>query len=302
MSFDHFLWRAGGGIVQFAFLLIICVAVEQVAVIDRYTLKQRIPGATFQLIGIIAGGLITWTLQGLWKSYGAGGLVIPLHDWLAPIPLGGALYVIAMLVVTDFLIYWRHRAEHRWFWPIHAVHHSPRELHAANDIGHPLQCIPDLLMVWLPMSLVQMPGPVTPVAVSLLSSLLTMYIHSPIDFHFGPLRRIVVDNRFHRIHHSLEPRHFDRNFAVCFSVWDWLFGTAYWPARDEWPAVGVADVPPPKTVRDFLAMPLRILADPFDEDVGEVVGNAGEAGIHAEPVGGLGGAVEAVNSDVLCAR
>ena len=38
--------------------------------------------------------------------------------------------------------------------------------------------------------------------------LLTYYIHSPIDVHFGRLRKVLVDNRFHRIHHSIEPRHF----------------------------------------------------------------------------------------------
>ena len=94
------------------------------------------------------------------------------------------------------------------------------------------------------MSLVQIDGPGTPIAVAFVLQLLTYYIHSPIDVHFGPLRKVLVDNRFHRIHHSLEPRHFDKNFGVCFTIWDRWFGTAYDPAPNEWPQVGLADARP----------------------------------------------------------
>ena len=65
---------------------------------------------------------------------------------------------------------------------------------------------------------------------------------------------MIVDNRFHRIHHSLEERHFDKNFGICFSIWDFLFGTAYEPG-DEWPHVGLADRMPPNSVREFLLHP-----------------------------------------------
>jgi sterol desaturase/sphingolipid hydroxylase (fatty acid hydroxylase superfamily) len=248
------------GLLQAAVLLAICTAIEQVAVIEQYSLKQRIPGALFQVLGVIIGAPIAWLLQQSWKALGLGHVTIPLYDWLQLLPLGSVVYFFALWAITDFLIYWRHRAEHKWFWFIHAVHHSPRELHAANDIGHPLQSITDFLFVWIPLSFVQMPGPELPVAVGLLSSLLTVYIHSPIDFHFGPLRGLIVDNRFHRIHHSLEPKHFDTNFGVGLSLWDWLFGTAYWPEKDEWPAVGVSDIPHPRTMGDFLKQPFQTLA------------------------------------------
>lgn len=246
------------GVVQTAVLLTVCVIVEQVAVIERYSLKQRVPGVIFQNLGLVLGTTLSWSLQQAWQALGIGNVVVlPLFRWLHALPLGSLIYFFVMFAITDFLIYWRHRAEHRFFWPIHAVHHAPRELHAANDIGHPFQCIPDLLVVWLPLSLVQMPGPATPVAVGLLTSFLTMYIHSPIDFHFGPFRRVVVDNRFHRIHHSVDPKHIDHNFSVALSIWDWMFGTAYWPEDNEWPNVGVTGLPAPRTAREFLLMPLR---------------------------------------------
>ena len=95
--------------------------------------------------------------------------------------------------------------------------------------------------------------------VGLLVMLLSYLIHPPIDVHFGPLRKLLVDNRFHRIHHSIEPRHFDRSFGICFSFWDRLLGMADDPAPDEWPEVGVSDAPAPRDLKDFLLMPVRIL-------------------------------------------
>lgn len=246
------------GLMQLAALLFICVAIEQVGAIERYSLRSRIPGTIFQIILMIFGGGLTWLMQKSWLALGAGKIVVPLYDWLKPLPFGEAIYIFAMFVIVDFLIYWRHRAEHKWFWPIHAVHHAPHELHAANDFGHPLQAIPNLIFIWLPMSLIQLSGPGIPLMVGFTITLLTMYIHSPIDIHFGPLRRLLVDNRFHRIHHSLEPRHFDKNFSVGLSLWDWAFGTAYWPATDEWPLVGVNGVKPPRTVRDFMILPFTM--------------------------------------------
>jgi sterol desaturase/sphingolipid hydroxylase (fatty acid hydroxylase superfamily) len=114
-----------------------------------------------------------------------------------------------------------------------------------------------LAFITIPISLLQIDGPATPVAVSFVVLLLTYYIHSPIDVHFGPLRKVLVDNRFHRIHHSIEPRHFDKNFGVSFAIWDRWFGTAYDPAPDEWPQVGVEGIDPPRTIRDYLLLPFR---------------------------------------------
>ena len=34
------------------------------------------------------------------------------------------------------------------------------------------------------------------------------------------------------MHHSSNPKHFDRNFGASLSVWDWMFGTLYIPAKE----------------------------------------------------------------------
>jgi sterol desaturase/sphingolipid hydroxylase (fatty acid hydroxylase superfamily) len=82
------------------------------------------------------------------------------------------------------------------------------------------------------------------------------FIHSSMNVNIGPLRYLFGDNHFHRIHYSTEPRHLGRNFGTLTPIWDMLFGTAYFPKKGEWPAVGLADVPEPARVRDYLLMPL----------------------------------------------
>ncbi|MCH8617174.1 sterol desaturase family protein [Sphingomonas sp. SM33] len=253
----NYLINLGLGASLALFLLSLCVAIEYVSPRGRYTLRQRIPGTLMQVVGSTLLISLIIPLHMLWDGLGIGPVVtVPLWSWLSPLGVAGyALQVLVALALLDFLRYWRHRAEHEWFWPIHAVHHAPRELHAANSIGHPLQAIPEFFFVAVPLSFVAFDGPGTPIAVNLVSSLLTVYIHTASDFHFGPLRAAVVDNRFHRIHHSVEAHHIDKNYGICFSLWDRIFGTAYWPRPNEWPEVGIEDAPP-ATVRDFLLYPL----------------------------------------------
>jgi len=243
------------------FPIFVCIVIEQIAVIERYSLRARTRGLAMNaVLGVLSPSLV-WPLQKLWHLIGIDKAVsVPLWTWLAPLGAAAFAVQVAILVVaSDFLAYWRHRAEHKWFWPIHAVHHSPTELHAANDIGHPGQVWINMLCVSFPLSFIQFGPQQTPWAVSFVMTVLSIYIHSPIDVHFGPLRKLVVDNRYHRIHHSLEPKHFDKNFGICFSIWDRMFGTAYDPAPSEWPKVGLANLAPPRTISEFLSLPARVM-------------------------------------------
>jgi len=243
------------------FIIAVCVAIEQFSVIERYSLKARMPGALMNAAGTVGSIAVMWPVNKLWTWINPGTImIVPLWQWLQPLGAAGyALQVLLLVAIADFLAYWRHRAEHRWFWPIHVVHHSPHELHAANDIGHPVQVLFTIAFISIPMGLIQSDGPGTPFIVGFVVSLLSYYIHSPIDVHFGPLRKVLVDNRYHRIHHSLEAKHFDRNFGICFSLWDRMFGTAYDPEPGEWPAVGVAGVEPPRTITEYLVLPASLL-------------------------------------------
>lgn len=252
-------------------LLVAAIAIEYVDPIERYSIRDRLPGFVMNVVTTMATFALMWPLAWLWQAIGLAPLmVIPLWQPLESLGTAGFVaQVVLLVVVADFLAYWRHRAEHAWFWKVHVVHHAPRELHAANSIAHPLQILFSFAFITVPMSLFQIDGPATPFVVSSVVTLLAIYIHSPVRLHFGPLRTVIVDNRFHRIHHSLEEHHFDKNFGICFAMWDHMFGTAYEPG-EEWPAVGVSGVPAPRTVSDLITLPFR-MNDP-DTDRSEFAG------------------------------
>lgn len=234
--------------------LAICVLLEFISPRTRYRLRDRFPGSLFIIFLPVFAVLTAIPIQALLRYAG----VDPIAN-LSAVGIVGVLFVT--IVLKDFLNYWQHRFDHWALWPIHSVHHSQTDLHAANGYAHPFQAFSEILFIAIPLSLIQVGSLAYPIALGLsfLVILQTMIIHSPLNVHLGPLRRIIVDNRFHRIHHSLEDRHFDKNFGTIFTVWDQLFGTAYFPAEDEWPNVGVAGLHPPTTIWAYLIAPVHVM-------------------------------------------
>ena len=57
--------------------------------------------------------------------------------------------------------------------------------------------------------------------------------HSHIWLSFGPLNYIFISPAQHQIHHSRDPKYFDKNFGIVISLWDQLFGSFYHPAQKE---------------------------------------------------------------------
>lgn len=166
----------------------------------------------------------------------------------------------AGVFLGQFFYYWFHRAQHAvpLLWRFHKVHHSIREMSAASSYHHVTEDLQQYVFTVLPMSFLLgiEQGPV-PWLVLMVIGTQSYYIHSSTRLAIGPLRYVIGDNTFHRVHHSMESRHFDKNFGTTTPLWDVLFGTAHFPTPGEWPAVGLADTPPPATVVDYLAMPFR---------------------------------------------
>ena len=177
---------------------------------------------------------------------------LKIAGWLA------AAFVLSM--ASNGLYYWLHRAQHHflWLWRFHRVHHSITEMSATSSYHHFTEDLFQFMAVTVPMSFLLgvESGPV-PWIVLTVASTHAYFVHSSANINIGLLRYVIGDNRFHRIHHSLEERHFNRNFGTITPLWDVLFGTAWFPKSGEWPRVGLADVPEPKTLRDYLLMPVR---------------------------------------------
>jgi len=81
------------------------------------------------------------------------------------------------------------------------------------------------------------------------------HTHMWISFR-GVLGRIFVSPAHHQVHHSGNPKHFDKNFGSCLALWDWMFGTLYVPDKEREPLVfGFPDHPDAHTVKGELFEP-----------------------------------------------
>lgn len=227
------------------------VLLETVSPLRRYSLKERFPGVLLILLLPIGSTLLSRPVGATWSLFGFKPII---HIAWLPV----FVTVPAFLLIRDFLNYWMHRFDHAVLWPIHSLHHSTKELHAANAWAHPLAWCSEFVWLAIPLSFTDI-GAQPSVVISCIMMLQAFLIHSPLRVHLGPLRYFFVDHRFHRIHHSIEERHFDKNFGILFSVWDQMFGTAYFPKEGEWPATGVAGVEPPRNPWQFLTHPIRYL-------------------------------------------
>ncbi len=178
-----------------------------------------------------------------------------------------AAKVAVSFVVFDFLQWAHHRVRHRFtvLWHFHIIHHSQRQLNLFTDVRvHFVEYLVAQTLIFIPMFMLSL-SPFAILGVGIATSWYTRFIHANVRTNLGPLRHLLVTPQFHRIHHSIEPRHQDHNFGVILTVWDRLFGTLY-PAYDEYPATGVSEIvfaPKTRSLAGWLGDYGRQLLFPF---------------------------------------
>jgi sterol desaturase/sphingolipid hydroxylase (fatty acid hydroxylase superfamily) len=272
---SSYLLEAAHGIADYGWRIfyasMIFFVVELVWGRNRYSLASRLRGALFWSAYIVITVLFFTGFGKLWSSLGITPLFkLDFSGWAASenplLKLAGWVVVpVLASVFGEFFYYWFHRAQHKFafLWAFHSEHHALREMSAWNSNHHFTEEIFRIPFITVPLTLlVQVdPGPV-PVLVGLLMGLHGQYEHSHGKLHLGWLRYVIADNRYHRIHHSVERRHFDKNFGSFTSVWDQVFGTAHFPAKGEWPDTGIEEHDEPKKLSEFMFRPFRKLMTP----------------------------------------
>ncbi|MCA3251918.1 MAG: sterol desaturase family protein [Rubrivivax sp.] len=195
-------------------------------------------------------GLAAWSLDGLWPGVTDVALVS----------------FLMYLVLFDFVDYWLHRGQHRfgWWWQMHALHHSQRQMTMWTDNRNHLldDVLRDSVFVLVALAVGVPPGQF--VAVVAVTQLVESLSHANVRLDFGRLgARLLVGPRFHRLHHAIGLGHEStgpgslggHNFAVLFPLWDLLFGTAHYGAGDVRSApiepTGIRDQPPEGGGRDY---------------------------------------------------
>jgi len=156
----------------------------------------------------------------------------------------GWLQIIVYLIAIDFGYYVFHRVMHstKTLWVFHAVHHSARRFNPMTDHrAHPFEVALYLISRAVPPAILGGSPPVI-VAYLVIDHVWNNVLHCDIRINLGPLKYILVTPQYHRIHHSRELRHFDKNFAGRFILFDYLFGTIHSDFH-EYPEIGMDHYP-----------------------------------------------------------
>jgi len=172
------------------------------------------------------------------------------------------------IILADFLAWVHHWLKHKvsWFWLFHAVHHSQKELNMFTDLRyHFVEYLISRTVVVIPLLIFAVDVPQITIYI-IIKDWYTRFYHSNIKTNLGVLRYIFVTPQSHRIHHSMAKEHRDKNFAVIFSVWDFLFHTQYC-GFNEYPETGITDEEFPletkAEIKSLILTPLRQLIYPF---------------------------------------
>jgi sterol desaturase/sphingolipid hydroxylase (fatty acid hydroxylase superfamily) len=201
--------------------------------------------------GMLGFGLFFWRdaiVAWLTREFG---LHAPL---LWPTWLVLTLATVLQLLAYE-LAYWSaHYGFHKVpaLWEFHKVHHSAEVMTTFTELRqHPVEILAFVNLIGLStgtvfgvMTYAFGPG-VRPFTLLNGNLLLMMFLityghlrHSHMWIAFtGPAGRIMQSPAHHQIHHSDNPKHFDKNLGYSLALWDWAFGTLAIPSKTREPIV-----------------------------------------------------------------
>ena len=258
-------YRATGwlmvGALQIAVMLTLFAALERwrpvEAISDRAAVRVDVVYTLLHRLGLFRVALF-FTLDPLWDALVGELRLLGVPAWSADALWPGLTDIawvsfVLYLLLFDLVDYLLHRAQHNfgWWWQLHALHHSQRQMTLWSDNRNHLldDVLRDSLFVLLALLVGIPPGQF--VALVAVTQLVESLSHANVRMSFGPLfGRLFVSPRFHRLHHAIGVGHESagpgslggHNFAVLFPVWDLLFGSARFDDRYE-----------PTGIRDQLA-------------------------------------------------
>jgi len=169
--------------------------------------------------------------------------------------------ILAMATIFELLAYeFGYWAAHYVFhaipalWEFHKVHHSAEVMTTFTEMRtHPVEIISFMNVIAMftglvfgVMTYVFGPGVHAYTLLNLNIALMAFLItvghlrHSHLWIAFtGFAGKVLQSPAHHQIHHSDQPRHFNKNLGFALAVWDWAFGTLYVPETHEKITFGV---------------------------------------------------------------
>lgn len=211
-----------------------------------YTLLHRL--GVFKLVMFFT--VERWLIDGIGVLRVHGVPTLHLDELWPGVTDRAAVSFVLYLVVFDFIAYLVHRAQHQWdwWWQLHAVHHSQRQMTMWSDNRNHLldSALTDALFVLVAIAIGVAPGQFVLLVAA--TQLMESLQHANLRCSFGRVgERLAISPRFHRRHHAIGIGHEASgrgrlrgvNFGVLFPWWDMLLGSADFGGRFE--ATGIRD-------------------------------------------------------------
>ncbi|MGA0572370.1 sterol desaturase family protein [Variovorax sp. VNK109] len=238
------------GLLQIAVLLLVFGPLQRLRpvepVTDRAAIRIDILYTLIHRLGLFRLALfftLTPLLDDVFGMLRVAGLHTLHLDELWPGVTDQAIVAFLIyLVVFDFVDYWIHRGQHElnWWWSLHALHHSQRQMTMWSDNRNHLldDVLRDTIIVVVAWLIGVPPGQF--VAIVALTQLSESFQHANLKLWFGQMgERLWISPRFHRRHHSVGIGHEGAergtlggcNFGVLLPWWDMLFRTADFQLR-----------------------------------------------------------------------
>ncbi|WP_289029006.1 sterol desaturase family protein [uncultured Paraglaciecola sp.] len=200
------------------------------------------------------GAVALWAQQhniGLWNQFSVS------LWWSIPITV----------VLFDCLIYWQHRLFHRvpLLWRLHRVHHADPHIDVSTGLRfHPIEI--GLSIAIKLVAVVLLGAPLMAILIfEVLLNATAMFSHANIALPKNIeqlLRKVIVTQTMHRIHHSQIVSETDSNFGFNLSIWDRLFASYTQAAKngDTGINIGLKEYPTQKSNSNLvhlLLMPFK---------------------------------------------
>ena len=217
-------------------------------------------------------------------------LSLPVSSFLSslngvPTVIVATLFTVVFFTFDDFTKYWVHRWMHKWpiLWALHKVHHSAETLNPITVYRtHPLEGILFSLRGAFSQGIVisifffifgDKVDLVTILGVNFL--VFSFHVagsnlrHSHIDIKYWSwLEKILISPAQHQLHHSLDERHYDKNFGAALAIWDWMFGSLHHSEDIDDLVLGVEDDDfNPRSIKELYLKPFKEILNIFSESL-----------------------------------
>ncbi len=195
---------------------------------EKYEPNDTLSSLLFGFGSTVAGALTAGLVLALFNAaYAHRVVTIPFIWWAW----------IACFILDDLAYYWFHRAAHRirWMWASHVNHHSSQHYNLSTALRQTWTGFIALSFIFrLPLMLIGF-HPAMVLFVGGINLIYQFWIHTEVIGRFPRFIEAVMNTpSHHRVHHGVNPRYLDTNYAGVFIIWDRMFGT-FTPELDEEP-------------------------------------------------------------------